>query len=209
MIFSLHAGKNFFYCNCLFTSGKWSSKSPVFCVTRQRNWNWKIPVVKILDFTHSACTCKNWYEMPHRALGFKSFFFYFPCNLSPMRSRLAKNALILLSCGQLPVFSTTVLPVANSTRIMIPGSSWPHPPPTTNTRMASSDTPLHESQFLHIHPRTLKTNQGTTLMHPKQGCVEYNALVRNHNYSTRAKPEGCSCGFARVHYTADSLLGVR
>ena len=84
-----------------------------------------------------------------------------------MRSRLAKNALILLSCGQLPVFSTTVLPVANFTRIMIPGSSWPHPPPTTNTRMASSATPLHESTtkkpFLHTHTRTLKTNQGTTL----------------------------------------------
>ena len=59
------------------------------------------------------------------------------------------------------------VPVTNFTRIMIPGSSWPHPPPTTNTRIASSATPLHESTtkkpFLHIHPRTLKTNQGTTL----------------------------------------------
>ena len=84
-----------------------------------------------------------------------------------MRSRLAKNALILLSCGQLPIFSTTVLPVANFTRILIPGSSWPHTPPTTNTRMAYSAPPLHESTtkkpFLHIHPCTLKTNQGTAL----------------------------------------------
>ena len=35
--------------------------------------------------------------------------------------------------------------------------------------------------------------------------MEYNEPVpSNNNYSTRAKPEGCSCGFARVHYTADS-----
>ena len=94
-----------------------------------------------------------------------------------MRSRLAKNALILLSCGQLPVFSTTVVPVANFTRITIPGSFWPHPPPTTNTRIASSATPLHESTtkkpFLHIHPRTLKTNQGTTLKRRKEPSFYY------------------------------------
>ena len=34
--------------------------------------------------------------------------------------------------------------------------------------------------------------------------MEHNARVRNYNYSMRAKPEGCSCGFARVHYTPDS-----
>ena len=48
-------------------------------------------------------------------------------------------------------------------------------------------------------------------MHPKQGCMDYNARVRNHNYSMRVKPEGCSCGFARVHYyyTADSPAWAR
>ena len=34
--------------------------------------------------------------------------------------------------------------------------------------------------------------------------MECNAQVHNHNYSMRAKLEGCSCVFARVHCTADS-----
>ena len=37
------------------------------------------------------------------------------------------------------------LPVANYTRIIIPGRFWTRPPSTKSTRMASSATPLHDS----------------------------------------------------------------
>ena len=37
------------------------------------------------------------------------------------------------------------LPVANYTRIIIPGRFWTRPPSTQSTRMASSATPLHDS----------------------------------------------------------------
>ena len=37
------------------------------------------------------------------------------------------------------------LPVANYTRIIIPGRFWTRPPSIKNTRMASSATPLHDS----------------------------------------------------------------
>ena len=36
------------------------------------------------------------------------------------------------------------LPVANYTRIIIPGRFWTRPPSTKSTRMASSATPLHD-----------------------------------------------------------------
>ena len=37
------------------------------------------------------------------------------------------------------------LPVANYSRIIIPGRFWTRPPSTKSTRMASSATPLHDS----------------------------------------------------------------
>ena len=37
------------------------------------------------------------------------------------------------------------LPVANYTRIIIPGRFWTRPPSTKSTRMASSAMPLHDS----------------------------------------------------------------
>ena len=37
------------------------------------------------------------------------------------------------------------LPVANYTRIIIPGRLWTRPPSTKSARMASSATPLHDS----------------------------------------------------------------
>ena len=37
------------------------------------------------------------------------------------------------------------LPVANYTRIIIPGRFWTRPPSTKSTRIASSATPLHDS----------------------------------------------------------------
>ena len=37
------------------------------------------------------------------------------------------------------------LPVANYTRIIIPGRFWTRPPSTKSTRVASSATPLHDS----------------------------------------------------------------
>ena len=46
------------------------------------------------------------------------------------------------------------LPVANYTRIIIPGRFWTRPPSTKSTRMASSATPLHDSLIIpdaHAH----------------------------------------------------------
>ena len=55
---------------------------------------------------------------------------------------------MLWSCfdvGNYRSFLQGPLPVANYTRIIIPGSFWTRPPLTTNTRMASSATPPHDS----------------------------------------------------------------
>ena len=46
---------------------------------------------------------------------------------------------------------------------------------------------------------------------PQAGRLQYNALVRNLNYSPRASPSCCSCDYAFVHYTpyyVQALLGV-
>ena len=117
-------------------------------------------------------------------------FFYFPCNNNNFKS-------IAVSVSE----ECFDLPVANFTRIMIPGSSWPHPPPTTNTRMASSATPLHElttkKPFLHIHPRTLKTNQSTTLStYPKYSFSFINFFRTEQAFCinvTRQNDDGHRC----------------
>ena len=61
------------------------------------------------------------------------------------------------------------LPIANYTRIIIPGRFWTRPPSTKNTRMASSATPLHGSLIelaipdAHAHAlnATLRTSPNT------------------------------------------------
>ena len=55
---------------------------------------------------------------------------------------------MLWSCfdvGNYRCFLQGPLPVANYTRIIIPGRFWTRPPSTKSTRMASSATPLHDS----------------------------------------------------------------
>ena len=47
--------------------------------------------------------------------------------------------------GNYQPFLQGPLPVANYTRIIIPGRFWTRPPSTKSTRMASSATPLHDS----------------------------------------------------------------
>ena len=47
--------------------------------------------------------------------------------------------------GNYRCFLQGPLPVANYTRIIIPGRFWTRPPSTKSTRMASSATPLHDS----------------------------------------------------------------
>ena len=46
--------------------------------------------------------------------------------------------------GNYRPFLQGALPVANYTRIIIPGRFWTRPPSTKSTRMASSATPLHD-----------------------------------------------------------------
>ena len=67
------------------------------------------------------------------------------------------------------------LPVANYTRIIIPGRFWTRPPSTKSTRMASSATPLHDSLIelaipdAHAHAIKWYLNRGligTTLTFP-------------------------------------------
>ena len=47
--------------------------------------------------------------------------------------------------GNYRCFLQGPLPVANYTRIIIPGRFWTRPPSAKSTRMASSATPLHDS----------------------------------------------------------------
>ena len=55
--------------------------------TRRTKVKRKIPTINLLDFAHSACRCKKFGEMPHRALGISVWV------------KQSINSLILLWCG--------------------------------------------------------------------------------------------------------------
>ena len=108
--------------------------------------------------------------MPHRALGFKSFFFYLVCNFKFNAVSVSKECFDLAF-----MWAITGLFHYGASGRQFHSHNDPWLFLTTSTsyhkhsydRMASSATPLHEATtkkpFPHIHPRTLKTNQGTTL----------------------------------------------
>ena len=54
--------------------------------------------------------------------------------------------------GNYRCFLQGPFPVANYTRIIIPGRFWTRPPATKSTRMASSATPLHDSLIELANP---------------------------------------------------------
>ena len=54
--------------------------------------------------------------------------------------------------GNYRCFLQGPFPVANYTRIIIPGRFWTRPPSTKSTRMASSATPLHDSLIELANP---------------------------------------------------------
>ena len=103
------------------------------------------------------------------------------------------------------------LPVANYTRIIIPGRFWTRPPSTKSTRMASSATPLHDSLIelaipdAHAHaikwylntarlpgiygnvnrpcPRASPSDSGRfTAINPQHPCYNYNLEYSCNKY---------------------------
>ena len=96
---------------------------------------------------------------------------YLVCNKS---LRLIVKKEYCFDVGNYWSFLQGPLPVANYTRIMIPGSSWTCPPPTKNTRMASSVTPPHDSLIELANPHA----HAHALTHPYSSPVWNNAWVQ-------------------------------
>ena len=89
------------------------------------------------------------------------------------------------------------LPVANYTRIIIPGRFWTRPPSTKSTRMASSATPLHDSLIelaipdAHAHAIKWYLNTGAFFTPIEYTLPDGLQSVNGSSSTGSCQPESC------------------